>query len=279
MNPTIYDGGHGVLCDSLSFTWQQTRDVLGAQPGPAKWSGPRIQPDSREVTKGHDWCLVELIDRVQILADNTRTVRALQVECTDIQIGRGRVVDSPYLPQANCALAPGRAPPIVGGNNLAARNRVTAWRSTAATCGASSFAFETFNADPPIYVLDNYRAYLCEGRPSVQRKPDYCFLSALAELDVPLTFAGYGQFLTPVPDYATGLTIDVPLDASAVLVGIAWVDVFGSRYPASALLAGNAPIVTRGVKLAVPSWASAFHLFGPAAALTAPIECTWELTL
>ena len=92
------------------------------------------------------------------------------------------------------------------------------------------------------------------------------------------SFAGFGQFLTPVPDYATALSIDLPLAVTANC-GIAWVDVFGTRFPASAAAFAQAPICVGRNEFTVPWWASAFHVFQNGAAITSPVQCTWQLTL
>jgi len=275
---SFFDGKHGVLADSLSVSWQNVRDVLGVQPGPARFSGPRVAPDVGPLSTGRDWTLYELIDRTQILADNTRTVRTLLTTGLELQFGRGRVFDAPYMPDCNVQLAPGRAPAVVGGNNIPSRNRVTSFRATVTDAAIRCVADEIINdpTQPPIYPLDNYRAYIVEGRPVLQRRPDYCFISALAELDVPLTFAGFGQFLTPVPDYAVALSIDLPLAVTANC-GIAWVDVFGTRFPASAAAFAQAPICVGRNEFTVPWWASAFHIFQNGAAILSPVQCTWTL--
>jgi hypothetical protein len=228
--------------------------------------------------------LVELIDREQVFADNTRTVRALQTTGLELQFGRGRVFDQPYAPDLNVQLAPYRSPATVGANNIPARNRVTAFRATALDASVRCFAFETINDPslPVLYALENYRAYICEGRPTEQRRADYAVCSSVAELDVPVTSVGFGPSLTPVPDYADALTVDVP--AGPALTGaplaVAWLDVFGTRVPPSSALVGQAPLVVSGMPLTVPWWASAMHLVSlDGSTVGNVVNVTWSLLL
>lgn len=280
------EGRHGVVCDSLSVRWDAVAKVAGTNAAPRVFSGILVQPDpAMGPTEGRDWTIVEMIDRVQIWKDTVQTLRSLQAECASVRIGRGRVSDEPYNPVQNCNVFPYRAPPVLFGNNLAARNRVTCYRGTALNQATAAIAQENVIGGDPIYVLDNYRVYVTEGRPVQTTIADYAFVSSRAELDIPITSTGYALQCTPVPDFAVGLRVTAPIEAVAtgLVIGVAWIDVFGDRFPASAAAYQSAPIAPGGsnAPLAVPWWASSMHLFNasaiPGPALTYPIQIAWEI--
>jgi len=286
-----FDGKHGVVADSLSVSWQDVANVSGTNAPPAKFSGPRVTPDVGDrLVKGHDWTLYELIDRTQVYADNALTLRALDVSYLDLQFGRGRVFDAPYEPNVNANQFPFRAPPAQFANNKLTRNRVTSFRGTVMTSGISAQANEVINdiTQPPVYVLENYRSFISEGRPVIQRTADYAFVSSRAELDIPIVSTGFGQFITPVPDYATGLRVDNPKAAfqTATDLCVAWVDITGNRFPGSAANFAQGQYVSDVTSqlLTVPWWATGMHLYNgnpliPGPALAEPIFITWELLL
>lgn len=284
-----FDGVHGVVADSLSVSWQNVADSVGSNNPAQRFSGPRVTPDVGGLTTGRDWCLYELIDRTQVFADNTQRVRALAVESLELQFGRGRVFDAPYGPRMNAEQFPFRDLNTLFGDNMLARNRVTAFRGTVMTAGIKAKAVENNSGDPTlpwVYVLENYRAFISEGRPSVQRVADFAWCTSRAELDVPIGSTAVGKLITPVPDYATGLRVDNPKASYQTTTDlcVAWVDAFGNRFPSSAANYAQGQFVSDVTSqlLTVPWWASGMHLYNanplaPGPALDFPIFITWEL--
>lgn len=279
------EGRHGVIADSLATSWEQVRAQTRLDDVTLPMSGPRVvPPDDVRTSEGRNWTLYESIDRTQIFAaTETRTTRALLVRGSEVQFGRGRVFDAPYSPVMNTGQFPFRAPGAVGANNIMARARCTRFSGTSLQAAALLAANETLGVNGTVTVLDNYRAWVTEGFPTIQKVPDYAFILAAAQLDVPLTLAGDGPLCTPVPDYAVTVRVDNPsgnVIAPLTRLSIAWVDAFGVRWPTSLATGGEAPYVELGDEVTVPAWASLMHLvtFG-AGPVNVPAQITWSLQL
>ncbi len=220
------DGVHGLIQDSGQVRIADFGTLaLGTSPSITR--GMVRLLDDRPQTEARDWTIYESCDWLQQGPDGDWTgsqIVELLIEESTMQIGRGRVSADMYVPPW---IPKTRRSGVVLGAAPWCRARARSFRATSADFAVRAAARMTF-AGPRVVVRDNYRAWLCEGRPISQWVGETC--TTLAEATVvtagvyTVPIATISQTLE-IPDYAQELRICSPRGLAMV---VGFLDQFGS---------------------------------------------------
>jgi hypothetical protein len=271
------DGAHGALMDSYVTTWAEAVTKAGVGV-PTTANAARVQASTPVLTEARDWTLYESIVRTQVDPSFTGVLRSLNVQSVSVTIGRGRTALAPYTPEWNGSkLYPGRVASFPNVNYLA-RSRARHFAATTCTVAAVVTADEVISGPGPIvYALENYGAWLAEGRPVEHHIPDYGKVLKPAELLDPAfaTRAWLDANASPVPDFATRVQLEASQTCPTVVP--VWFDFSGQTWPGPLTLNQAQTPTLYPSWVTVPSWATYMALVYPGALNGQPtIPFAWE---
>lgn len=264
LNGAIQDSGQVRLEDCGAFVATLTQSITRGV----------IRVQGREtLSEARDWTLYEAVDWKQQGVDGDfglNTQRSLRIDSQRLIIGRGRVAFEPYMPP----VIPTGDPRINDTYNVPwCRARARSFRATSIDYQVGARGVESGAVGANIVVMrDNYRAWICEGRPVEQRVSNQATVLpqagvvvagnwSISNATIPLT--------CPIPDFATGVRLGAAQGGSPMAVG--WLDQFGAAFVPWTSCQNN---VSTTQLLAVPQRATRMIL--TAAGFTGAIPVEWE---
>ena len=200
--------------------------------------------DEGPQSAARDWTLYQAVDWLQQGPDgdwSALTTRSLNVNTEVLQVGRGRVGYTPFLPPMD-------------GRSRGLPSTVPWCRARATSFRGASVQFAvnvngtSGGAGPDIIVRDNYRAWLCEGRTST--KIIGGTLGVLPQASV-VTAGVYSYAVADIddfqmiPDFATRLRIAPPAGAA---ITVTFLNQFGQPL----VLFAAATVVTVPTVIPIP---------------------------